>query len=58
MHFGVICLAGLDVCLLPHSFVELLWVVLSVACPYWKQLPWMSVGRIEGTGDTKEGNRK
>lgn len=66
-NFGVNCLAGQDLCLLPHSFMELLWEVLSVACPSWGtgdmspswgQLTWKSVGMIECTDGTEEGNRK
>lgn len=58
MHFGVMCLAGLDLCLLPHSFMELLWVVLPVACLCWRELAWMFIGMIDCTDDTKEGNRE
>lgn len=51
-------LAGQDLCLLPRSFMELLWVVLPVACPCWRQLAGKSIGMMECTDGTKEGNRK
>lgn len=58
MDSRVMCLAGQDLCLLSHSLMELLCIVLPVARPCWRQLTWKSVGTMECTDGRKEGNRK
>lgn len=55
MDSRVMCLAGQDLCLLSHSLMELLCIVLPVARPCWRQLTWKSVGTMECTDGRKEG---